>query len=77
MSHKKKPHRQRRPAPRTLLARSPFILRRDVERDHRAFVGALERAITFHRTNTNDPHNVGTAVMVALTEVRDCFKAYM
>lgn len=42
-----------------------------------AFIGALDRAIDFHRNNRNDPHNVGNAVIAALSEVRDAFKAYM
>jgi hypothetical protein len=62
---------------RTIAAPKGYVLRRDVQRDHQAFLFAMDRAIEFHRTNTNDPHNVGTAVMVALTEVRDCFKAYI
>lgn len=34
----------------------------------------LENKIEFHRTNTNDPYGIGTAVMVALTEVCDSIK---
>lgn len=56
---------------------SAFITRREAQRNQRVFLGALDRAIEFHRTNTNDPHNIGNAVMVAITEVRDAFKAYM
>jgi hypothetical protein len=56
---------------------SAFIRRSEVQVNQLAFLGAIDRAIEFHRTNTNDPHNVGTAVMVALSEVRDCFKAYL
>lgn len=70
---KKKTSTKRRKAPRG----SAFIRRDEVNRNHRVFLGALDRAIEFHRTNTNDPHNIGTAVMTALTEVRDAFKAYM
>jgi hypothetical protein len=39
-----------------------------------AFIAALNRAIEFHRTNQNDPHNIGVAVMVTLTEVRDAMR---
>lgn len=56
---------------------SAFLSRAEVQRCQCAFLGALDRAIEFHRTNTNDPHNVGNAVVAALTEVRDAFKAYM
>ena len=31
----------------------------------------LDKAIAFHRNNTNDPHNIGNAVICALTEVRE------
>lgn len=58
-------------------ARSAFIRRDEVQRSQRVLLGALDRAIEFHRTNAKDPHNVGNAVMVALAEVRDAFKAYM
>ena len=54
-----------------------FVCVKDMQTANCAFVGALDRAIEFHRTNTNDPHNVGAAVMVALTEMRDAFKAYI
>lgn len=50
---------------------------KDLQKSNAAFVGALDRAIEFHRNNTNDPHNIGTAVMVAITEVRDAFKAHI
>lgn len=39
-----------------------------------AFVEALTRAIEFHRTNPDDPHGIRSAVMVALTEVRDAMR---
>ncbi len=54
-----------------------FISRGEVQTNNRAFIHALNRAIEFHRTNTNDPHNIGNAVIAALIEVRDCFRAYM
>ena len=53
------------------------MLRREIQRNNIAFLYALERSIKFHRDNVNDPHGIGQAVMVALTEVRDCFKAYI
>jgi hypothetical protein len=56
---------------------SDFVRLKDVQTANCAFVGALDRAIDFHRTNTNDPQNIGTAVMAALIEVRDAFKAYI
>lgn len=56
---------------------SVFIRRDEANRNHLAFLGALDRAIKFHSTNANDPHNVGNAVITAITEVRDAFKAYM
>lgn len=56
---------------------SAFIRRDEAQRNQCVFIGALDRAIEFHRTNANDPHNVGNAVMVAIAEVRDAFKAYM
>lgn len=56
---------------------SEFITRKDVHANQVCFIYALDRAIKFHQTNTNDPHNIGNAVSVALTEVRDAFKAYM
>ena len=56
---------------------SDFVRLKDVQIANLAFIYALDRAIRFHRTNTNDPHNVGNAVMVALAEVRDAFKAYI
>lgn len=37
------------------------------------FCAKLSAAIEFHRTNQNDPHGIGNAVMVALTEVRTAF----
>lgn len=49
----------------------------EMKLNHLVFVNALGRSIEFHRKNANDPHNVGNAVVVALTEVRDAFKAYM
>lgn len=63
--------------PRKTPRNSDAITRAKFQRNNAAFLYALERSIEFHRTNTNDPHNIGTAVMVALTEVRDAFKAYM
>lgn len=54
-----------------------FIPRDEVQRNHRVFLNALDRAIEFHRSNENDPHNVSSAVIVAISEVRDAFKAYM
>ena len=41
----------------------------------RAFLAALDRAIEFHRTNTDDPYGIDIAVVAALVEVRDAFKA--
>lgn len=61
---------------RTAQRRPDFLSRSEVQRNQLAFLGAIERAIDFHRTNPNDPHNVGAAVVAALTEVRDAFKAY-
>lgn len=58
-------------------AKEVFVLRRDMSRDHAAFLGALDRAIEFHRTNMNDPHNVSAAVVAAVTEIRDAFKTYI
>jgi hypothetical protein len=37
------------------------------------FCAKLSAAIEFHRTNQNDPHGIGNAVMIALTEVRTAF----
>ena len=37
------------------------------------FLNGLEKAINFHATNKNDPHNIGNAVMIALVET---FNAY-
>src|SRR4051812_43481236 len=33
-------------------------------------IGSLEKRIEFHRSNTNDPHNVGNAVVTALEEIK-------
>ena len=38
-----------------------------------AFLAGIDRAVEFHRGNQNDPHGVGNAVIVALTEIQ---KAY-
>ena len=40
---------------------------------HENFIHNLDQAIAFHRLNTNDPHNVGNAALLALTETRDAF----
>lgn len=56
---------------------SAFMPRDEMTRNSIAFLYALDRSIAFHLTNTKDHHNVGNAVVVALTEVRDAFKAYM
>jgi hypothetical protein len=42
--------------------------------EHQVFIAALEKAIEFHRSNQNDPHEIGNAVMVVLIEVRDAYK---
>lgn len=34
-------------------------------------IEVLREKAEFHRTNPNDPHGIGTACMVALTEVAD------
>ena len=54
-----------------------FVRLKDAQIANRCFTDALGRAINFHRNNANDPHNVGTAVSVALAEVRDAFIAYI
>jgi hypothetical protein len=46
-----------------------FIAEKDM-----MFIEELDKKIEFHRTNQNDPHSIGTAVMVALTEVRDAWR---
>jgi hypothetical protein len=53
-----------------------FVLLEDQHASNTCFIYALDRAIKFHTHNPNDPHKVGNAVIAALTEVRDCFKAY-
>jgi len=35
-----------------------------------AIVAEIDKRIDFRRNNQNDPHNIDTAVMVALMEVR-------
>jgi hypothetical protein len=40
---------------------------------HLKFARNLDVAIEFHRTNTNDPHNVGNAAVLVLSEVRAMF----
>jgi hypothetical protein len=65
------------PTPPAPSKPADFISRDEVRKNQDVFLDALNRAIEFHRTNTNDPHNVGASVMVAVTEVRDAFKAYM
>lgn len=37
-------------------------------------INELEEKAEFHRTNTNDPHGIGTAVQVALSEVAQAIK---
>lgn len=60
------------------LALNPkYVLRRDVKRDHDAFLAALNQAIEFHRTNQDDPYGIDVAVMAALIEIRDAFKVYI
>lgn len=39
------------------------------------FVAALDKSIAFHRSNPNDPHGVGNAVIASLSEVRSAFVA--
>lgn len=41
----------------------------------RRFIAALDRAINFHAENTNDPHNIGSAVICALNEVKEAFRS--
>lgn len=58
---------------KTITAKSKtHKLRRSKEQ---AFLAELDKAIEFHRTNTNDPYGIAVAVMAALAEVRDAFKA--
>lgn len=38
------------------------------------FLAALDRAIEFHRSLNEDPHNIRNAVLVSLTEVRDAMR---
>lgn len=40
------------------------------EKAYAAMRKKLDVAIAFHESNTNDPHNVGNAVVCALREVR-------
>lgn len=54
-----------------------FVFQEDLDSRNRVFLDALKRAAEFHRTNTNDPHGIGTAVYVAISEIRDAFLAYM
>jgi len=35
-----------------------------------AIVASLDKSIDFHSGNASDPHNVGNAVICALTEVK-------
>lgn len=41
------------------------------------FVAGLDKAINFHKNNTNDPHGIGVAVRCALIEVRSAFMEAM
>jgi len=42
---------------------------------HVQFITNLNKAIEFHRTNKNDPYNIGNSAIVALSETRDAFVA--
>lgn len=61
------------PKRKKIVRKDDFIPRRNME----CVLDALNRSVEFHRTNQNDPYNIGTAVMVAVSEVRDAFKAYI
>lgn len=37
------------------------------------FIANLDKAIGFHRSNQNDPHNIGNAAILCLTETRNAF----
>lgn len=65
------------PSKKWSYPRPRSITREELFKNQCDFLAAIERSIEFHRTNPDDPHNVGTAVVVALTEIRDCYKAYM
>jgi hypothetical protein len=40
---------------------------------HEVFIAHMDKAIAFHRTNQNDPHGIGNAVMCALIETRNAY----
>ena len=40
---------------------------------HLKFCHNLDRSIEFHRQNQNDPHGVGNAAVLILSEVRELF----
>lgn len=39
-----------------------------------ALIRALDKRIEFHRTNTNDPYNLGNAAILILEDVKSAIK---
>lgn len=37
------------------------------------FVAEMDKSISFHQNNTNDPNGIGMSVMIALVETRNAF----